>query len=330
MGRRRDKGRKVDGWVILDKPVGMTSTDAVAKVKRLFDAAKAGHSGTLDPLASGCLPIALGEATKTVSFVMDGRKVYRFSVRWGEETATDDTEGGVIASSPVRPSEAEIRAILPDFTGTISQVPPRFSAVKIGGERAYDLARDGEEVELQPRDISVHRLDLVESPDADTAVFLAQTGKGTYVRALARDMGRRLGTHGHVVALRRLEVGPFGAAHMIPLEKLDELRHKAGASGGELVAEALHSVATALDGIPALAMTERDAARLKRGQAVILRGRDAPVMSGPAYATSGGLPVALGEIEKGAFNPKRVFNLSDGRERPGPEDDVRMTDVDQC
>ncbi len=316
---RRGRGRKVDGWLVLDKPVGMTSTDAVARVKRLFGAAKAGHAGTLDPLASGCLPIALGEATKTVSFVMDGRKVYRFTVRWGEETATDDTEGAVTSRSDVRPNEADIRAVLPEFTGPIVQVPPRFSAVKIAGERAYDLARDGEAVELQPREIAVHRLELLECPDADTTTFLAECGKGTYVRALARDMGRRLGTFGHVAALRRLVVGPFDEASMIPLEKLEELRHKAEASGGARAEEALHSVATALDGIPGLAMTDRDAARLKRGQAVILRGRDAPVLSGPAYAIAGGVPVALGEVDKGAFNPKRVFNLTQGRDRPGNE-----------
>ena len=325
---RRQKGNKVDGWLILDKPVGMTSTEAVAKVKRALDAQKAGHAGTLDPLASGCLPIALGEATKTVGFVMDGRKVYRFTVRWGEETSTDDTEGPVVATSGVRPTEAEIRQILPEFTGRISQVPPRFSAVKIAGERAYDLAREGELVELEPRDIAVHRLELVETPDESSSVFVAECGKGTYVRALARDMGRRLGTYGHVVALRRLVVGPFGEAHMIPLEKLDELRHKAGSPDALGAAEALYSVATALDDIPALAMTEQDAARLKRGQAVILRGRDAPVVSGPAYATAGGIPVALGEVDKGAFNPKRVFNLSDGRDRPGNNKTKRMTDVD--
>jgi len=316
---RRDKGRKVDGWLVLDKPVGMTSTDAVARVKRLFEAAKAGHAGTLDPLASGSLPIALGEATKTVSLVMDGRKIYRFTVRWGAETTTDDAEGPISASSDLRPTEDEIRTILPEFSGTISQVPPKFSAIKIAGERAYDLAREGEEVELEPREIVIHRLDLVECPDPDHSVFEAECGKGAYVRALARDMGRRLGTHGHVVALRRLAVGPFGEDDMISLEKLEELRHKAEASEGLMAAEALLSVATALDDIPALAMTERDAARLRRGQAVILRGRDAPVMSGPAYAIFGGLPVALGEVDKGAFNPKRVFNLAGARERPGNE-----------
>ncbi len=314
---RRDKGRKVDGWLVLDKPVGMTSTDAVAKVKRLFNAQKAGHAGTLDPLASGSLPIALGEATKTVSHVMDGRKIYRFTVKFGEETTTDDTEGTVSATSDKRPREPEIRAVLPEFTGKIMQVPPRFSAIKVGGERAYDLAREGEEVVLEPREIAIHRLELIECPDADRAVFLATCGKGAYVRALARDMGRRLATHGHVVALRRMAVGPFTEAAMISLEKLEELRHKAGASDGHGAEEALLSVATALDDIPALAMTERDAVRLRRGQAVILKGRDAPVMTGPAYAIFGGLPVALGEVDKGAFNPKRVFNLSEGRERPG-------------
>jgi tRNA pseudouridine55 synthase len=310
---RRGKGHKVDGWLVLDKPVGMTSTEAVARVKRLFDAAKVGHAGTLDPLASGCLPIALGEATKTVSFVMDGRKTYRFTVRFGEETTTDDTEGTAVATSPKRPDEMEISAILPEFTGRITQVPPRFSAVKIGGERAYDLAREGEVVEIEPREIDVHRLALVERPDRDSAVFLAECGKGTYVRSLARDMGRRLGAYGHVVALRRLAVGPFGEEQMISLEMLEELRHKAEASDGSFATEALYSVATALDGIPALAVSEQDAARLKRGQAVILRGRDAPVMSGPAYAIAGGVPVALGEVERGAFNPKRVFNLSASR-----------------
>jgi tRNA pseudouridine55 synthase len=311
--RRRDRGNKVDGWLVLDKPVGMTSTEAVARVKRLLGAAKAGHAGTLDPLASGSLPIALGEATKTVGYVMQGRKVYRFVVRWGEETPTDDTEGPVAARSDVRPSEDEIRAVLPGFIGRISQVPPRFSAVKVAGERAYDLAREGSVVDLEPREIAVHRLELIGMPDPDSSIFLAECGKGTYVRALARDLGRRLGSFGHVAALRRLVVGPFGEGHMISLEMLEELRHKADASGGNPATEALYSVATALDGIPALAMTEQDAARLKRGQAVILRGRDAPIMSGPAYAISGGVPVALGEVEKGAFSPKRVFNLSDGR-----------------
>src|SRR4051794_8806064 len=210
-GQRQQKRpkRDVHGWIVLDKPVGMTSTHAVSVLKRLYQAKRAGHAGTLDPLASGCLPIALGEATKTVPFVMDGRKTYRFTVRWGEERDTDDAEGRVTATSDARPSAADIDALIPRFTGTIEQVPPRFSAIKIDGERAYDLARDGEVVELAPRPVEIHRLDLVEVPDADHAVLAAECGKGTYVRAIARDMGRMLGCHGHVVALRRTGVGPF-------------------------------------------------------------------------------------------------------------------------
>src|SRR5436190_10205944 len=204
--RKREK-RDVHGWLGLDKPIGMTSTHAVGTVKRLFVARRAGHAGTLDPLASGLLPIALGEATKTVSFIMEGRKIYSFAVRWGEERDTDDAEGRVIATSAERPSSDAIRAIVARFTGTIEQVPPRFSAVKIKGERAYDLARDGESVTLEARSIEVHRLDLVEMPDCDHAVFAAECGKGAYVRALARDMGRALGCLGNVISLRRTAVG---------------------------------------------------------------------------------------------------------------------------
>jgi tRNA pseudouridine55 synthase len=307
---RRKRGRKVDGWVIVDKPVGMTSTEVVARVKRLFDAQKAGHAGTLDPVASGCLPVALGEATKTVSFVMDGRKLYRFTVRWGVETDTDDTEGTVVATADVRPDAAAIGAALAEFRGRVMQVPPSYSAVKVAGERAYDLAREGETVELSAREVVIHRLELESCPDADTAIFLAECGKGTYVRALARDLGRRLGTYGHVSALRRLAVGPFDEERMIPLEKLEEMGHNAPASLEPGLGGALLPVETALDDIPALAMTERDAARLRSGQSVLLRGRDAPVMSGHAYALSDGKLVALGEVEQGAFCPRRVFNLS--------------------
>ena len=190
--KKREK-RDVHGWLVLDKPVGMTSTHAVSVVKRLFSAKRAGHAGTLDPLASGCLPIALGEATKTVMYVMDGRKHYRFTVRWGEERDTDDAEGRVVATSEERPSTEAIRALLPRFTGTIEQVPPRFSAIKVEGERAYDIARDGEAVELKARAIDIHRLELLGMPDADHADFAAECGKGAYVRALARDFGRALG-----------------------------------------------------------------------------------------------------------------------------------------
>ncbi len=196
--QQKFKKRDVHGWIVLDKPIGMTSTHAVAVIKRLFSAKRAGHAGTLDPLASGCLPIALGEATKTVPFVVDSRKTYLFTVRWGEERDTDDAEGRVVATSESRPDAAAIRAELPRFTGTIEQVPPRFSAIKIDGERAYDLARDGETVELAPRPVTIHRLELVETPDPDHAMFAAECGKGTYVRSLARDLGRVLGVFGHV------------------------------------------------------------------------------------------------------------------------------------
>jgi len=306
--RRREK-HDVHGWIILDKPVGMTSTHAVGVVKRLFTAKRAGHAGTLDPLASGMLPIALGEATKTVPFVMDGRKLYRFTVQWGEERDTDDAEGRVIETSAARPSAEAIRALLPSYIGTIQQVPPRYSAVKIEGERAYDLARDGAQVELQARPVEITRLELVEMPDADHAVFEAECGKGTYVRSLARDVGRALGCFGHVCALRRIEVGPFGAETMISLEELEAVCHRA-AAGEARLADTIMPVETALDDIPALAVSGPDAARLHRGQAVLLRGRDAPNFRGPVYVTAGGRLLALAEVDRGEIVPKRVFNLS--------------------
>jgi tRNA pseudouridine55 synthase len=306
--RRRDK-RDVHGWIVLDKPVGMTSTHAVAVIKRLFTAKRAGHAGTLDPLASGCLPIALGEATKTVPFVVDGRKVYLFTVRWGEERDTDDAEGRVVATSERRPDGAAIQALLPSFTGTIEQVPPRFSAIKIDGERAYDLARDGETVELAPRPVDIHRLDLIDVPDADHAVLAAECGKGTYVRSLARDFGRALGSFGHVSALRRSRVGPFGEHTMISLEHLESLCHRAAVGEGNL-ADVLLSVETALDDIPALAVSQADAARLQRGQAVLLRGRDAPIFRGMVHVTASGQLVAIAEVDHGEIVPRRVFNLA--------------------
>jgi tRNA pseudouridine55 synthase len=320
-GQRRRPKLDIHGWVVLDKPIGMTSTHAVAAVRRLTSARRAGHAGTLDPLASGCLPIALGEATKTVPFVMDGRKRYGFTVRWGEERDTDDAEGRVVATSAARPSEADIRAALPRFTGTIAQVPPRFSAIKVEGERAYDLARDGEVVELEARPVEIGRLDLVELPDADHAVFEAECGKGTYVRALARDMGRLLGAFGHVCALRRTAVGPFGADDMISLERLEALWHRA-AAGEASLADALKPVETALADIPALAVSRADAARLQRGQAVLLRGRDAPIIRGVVYVTASGLLVALAEIDRGEIVPKRVFNLAGLMGSAGPRKDM--------
>jgi tRNA pseudouridine55 synthase len=305
---RRDK-RDVHGWVVLDKPVGMTSTHAVAVVRRLFTAKRAGHAGTLDPLASGCLPIALGEATKTVPFIMDSTKTYRFTARWGEERDTDDTEGRVVETSDARPTVEEIEAILPRFRGVIQQVPPRFSAIKIDGERAYDLARDGEVIEMESREVRIDRLDLADSPDADHAVFETDCGKGTYVRALTRDFGRLLGCRGHVSALRRTCVGPFGEPEMISLEELTALCDRAAAGEANL-ADALWPVETALDDIPALAVNRSDAARLQRGQAVILRGRDAPILTGLVYVTVAGELIALAETGQGEIIPKRVFNLA--------------------
>ena len=296
--------RDVHGWCILDKPVGMTSTHAVSVIKRLFCAKRAGHAGTLDPLASGLLPIALGEATKTVPFVMDGRKTYRFTVRWGEERDTDDSEGRVTAASGARPSPDTIRALLPCFTGTIEQIPPRFSAVKVAGERAYDLAREGEVLELAPRPVDIHRLELVETPDPDHSIFAAECGKGTYVRALARDMGRRLGCYGHVSALRRTEVGPFRQNNAIALAALQS----AEGSFAQL-ASLLLPVAAGVQAIPSLGVSRADAARLARGQAVLLRGRDAPVMQGWVAVSTQGDLIALAEVEQGELRPRRIFNL---------------------
>jgi tRNA pseudouridine55 synthase len=307
--RGKRKKRDVHGWLVLDKPVGMTSTHAVSVIKHLFAARRAGHAGTLDPLASGCLPIALGEATKTVPFVFDGRKTYRFTIRWGEERDTDDAEGRVVETSDKRPGRDAIEGLLPRFTGTIEQVPPRFSAVKLGGERAYDLARDGEVVELAARTITVHRLELVEIPDRDTAVLAAECGKGTYVRSLARDLGRALGALGHVASLRRSRVGPFGEADMIPLEQAQTLCHRAAAGEAHL-ADALLPVETALDDIPALAVSPADAARLQRGQAVLMRGRDAPIVRGMVQVACGGQLLAIAEVEHGEIVPRRVFNLT--------------------
>jgi tRNA pseudouridine55 synthase len=299
----------VHGWIVLDKPVGMTSTHAVSVIKRLFAAKRAGHAGTLDPLASGCLPIALGEATKTVPFVVDSRKTYAFTIRWGEERDTDDAEGRVAATSESRPDRAAIMALLPRFTGTVMQVPPRFSAIKIDGERAYDLARDGETVELAPRPVDIHRLELLELPDPDHAVFAAECGKGTYVRAVARDLGRALGVFGHVSALRRQHVGPFGDPDMIPLEQIEALCHRAAAGEGHL-ADTLLPIETALDDIPALAVSPADAARLQRGQAALLRGRDASIFRGLVQVAFGGQLLAIAEVERGEIVPRRVFNLT--------------------
>ena len=299
--------RDVHGWVVLDKPVGMSSTHAVSVVKRLFQAKRAGHAGTLDPLASGVLPIALGEATKTVPFVIEGRKVYRFTVRWGEERDTDDAEGRITASAPERPSAAAVAALLPRFVGQIAQVPPRFSAVKIDGERAYDLARDGEAVDIAPRQVEIHHLELTETPDPDHATLLAECGKGTYVRALARDMGRALGCLGHVAGLRRTAVGPFGEDVAVGIDALQRL-----GSGEAIERAALLPVEAGVAALPAVQVSSSDAGRLARGQAVLLRGRDAPVMGGWVSVSSGGALIALAQVEKGELRPRRIFNLPRG------------------
>lgn len=307
--RKREK-RDVHGWVVLDKPVGMSSTQAVSVLKRLFQAKRAGHAGTLDPLASGVLPIALGEATKTVPFVMEGRKVYRFTVRWGEERDTDDAEGRVIDRSTERPTAQAIAELLPRFTGQITQVPPRFSAVKIDGERAYDLARDGEVVEMAPRPVEIHRLELIETPDPDHAKFIAECGKGTYVRALARDLGRALGCLGHVIALRRTAVGPFEDEVAVSLDTLQRFNPD---DVGTLEEAALLPVESGVAALPALRVSAADAGRLARGQAVLLRGRDAPVIAGWVSVSSHGALIALAEVEKGELRPRRIFNLSRGQ-----------------
>lgn len=304
---RRKKGVPVHGWLVLDKPLGLTSTHALAQVKRLFDAQKAGHAGTLDPLATGILPIAFGEATKTVSYAVDGEKSYRFTVRWGVETTTDDAEGPASQSSDVRPSAAAIEAQLPKFVGEIMQVPPQFSAIKIDGDRAYDLARSGETVELEARPVLVDDLRVVEHVDADTTIFEADCGKGTYVRALARDMGRALGCYGHVIALRRTRVGPFSEQDAMTI---DELRDTADADGVESLEAMLLPVEAALDSLTELSISPSDAASLCSGQPVLIRGRDAPVLSGPVYAMSKGRLIALGEIDRGAIRPTRVFNFT--------------------
>jgi tRNA pseudouridine55 synthase len=307
MARRR-KGDAVSGWICLDKPLDVTSTQAVGRVRRAFNAQKAGHAGTLDPLASGVLPIALGEATKTVAFLVEAGKAYRFTVRWGVETATFDAEGPATATSDVRPSPAAIEAALGDFIGEIDQVPPAYSAIKVDGERAYDLARDGVEVELAARKVTIHDARLVATPDADHAVFEIECGKGTYVRALARDLAARLETRGHVAELRRTRVGPFEAAGAIGLECLEDLCHR----GAPL--EALLPVETALDDIPELAVTAEDAFRLTQGRSIVLLPRQLETLGAligrTVRARHGGKIVALCEMRLGRLNPTRVFHLT--------------------
>ncbi|HZB93730.1 MAG TPA: tRNA pseudouridine(55) synthase TruB [Stellaceae bacterium] len=302
-------GQPIHGWLVLDKPPGMSSSRAVGAVRRLLDAAKAGHGGTLDPLATGVLPIALGEATKTVAWVMAGPKTYRFTLRWGEARDTDDAEGRITGSSPVRPTPEAIAAALPRFSGTLAQRPPAFSALKLGGKRAYDLARQGAAVALAERLVEVQSLRFLGAPDPDHAEFEAVVGKGTYIRALARDLGLALGTLAHITQLRRLAVGRFRAEAAISLDNLAALGHSAAASGH------LFPVETALDDIPALALSEDEAHRLRCGQAVTpLRPSDRAFIDqlgdgATVRATTGGKLVAVAEIAAGGIRPVRVLNL---------------------
>ena len=304
---RKPKGRPVSGWLILDKPEDFGSTEAVSKIKWLFNAQKCGHAGTLDPLASGMLPIALGDATKTVPYVMDGRKVYEFAVSWGEERSTDDLEGEATLTSDKRPTEAEISALLPNYTGTINQVPPQFSAIKIAGERAYDLARDGETVDIPSREVEIHRITLLKA-ETDRALFEVECGKGTYVRSLARDFGRDLGCYGHVSELRRTFVAPFSEERMVPLadlvalEEIEDREERLAALDAYLI-----DTAEALSSLPHLPITDDQAHRLRMGNPFIVRGRDAPLEEADAYATARGRLIAIREIGQGEFRPKRVF-----------------------
>lgn len=317
MGRRK-KGEDVSGWVVLDKPEDMTSTHAVSAVRRIFNAQKAGHSGTLDPLASGILPIALGEATKTVPWLMEAEKTYLFSIKWGVSTDTQDREGKVVAESAVRPAPEAISEALLSFIGEIEQVPPQFSAVKVDGERAYDIARSGETVELEARQVTVYEAELAGTEDEDLAHFRVRSGKGFYIRALVRDLAAKLGAEGHVWRLRRTAVGPFSEEGAVTLDVLEDLRHKGAAS------ERLKPVETALADIPALAINGEDAFKLRQGRPIVLlphvvealkpkfrdrtiSGQDA---SRAALALFEGKAVALGDVRAGRFKPTRVFHIA--------------------
>ncbi len=308
---RKKRGDPVHGWVNLDKPIELGSTEAVSRIRRLFNAQKAGHAGTLDPLASGVLPIALGEATQTVPFLMDAEKVYRFTIRWGVSTASVDREGAVTARSDVRPSVEAVKAALPAFSGEIQQVPPIFSAIRVDGQRAYDLAREGVEVELKARPVTIHEIAVSDAPDADHVEITARTGKGVYVRSLARDLAVMLGAEGHVSALRRERVGPFAAENAVTLEMLEDLAYRGAALEGLL------PVATALDDIPDLAVTGSDAFSLRQGRPIVLLPRQVETLkdrlksgSRTVSAFEDGTLVALCQMRAGRLEPDRVFNLS--------------------
>ena len=309
MARRRKTGQPINGWIILDKPAGMTSASAVEVVRRRLDAQKAGHAGTLDPLATGVLPIALGEATKTLPYVVDSNKSYQFTLRWGVATVTEDEEGETTEKSSVRPSQAEIEDALSYFIGEIEQVPPIYSAIKVGGERAYDIARRGDLVVLAPRRIWIESFRLLKVLDLDRAVFTVVSGKGAYMRSLARDFARYLGTVGHIAQLRRTAVAGFSENDAISLDELD------GFGQCPAALEVLLPIETALDDIPALALTEQEAARLRTGQVVPLLKKTDLERSGmfgdgeTVLATVGGKPVALTKYSAGEVRPVRVLNL---------------------
>jgi tRNA pseudouridine55 synthase len=298
----RKKGLPVHGWLVVDKPAGVTSTQVVSKARWALQAQKAGHAGTLDPLATGVLAIAFGEATKTVPYITDALKAYRFTIRWGVATSTDDREGEVVATSDARPGREEIEAALPAFTGEIMQVPPKFSAVKVEGERAYDLARGGEEVELQARPLWVESLTLVAIPDADHAELEMVCGKGGYVRAIARDLGAALGCHGHVAGLRRIWSGPFEAEDGVSMEDLDAMRDDPEA------AALLHPVETGLDGLPEVRVNALAAASLRQGRPAQVVATDAEY-GDEVWASHDGRPVAIGVYKAGMVHPSRVFML---------------------
>jgi tRNA pseudouridine55 synthase len=305
---RRRRGRPLDGWLIIDKPPSLTSTDVVNRVRWAFDAQKAGHGGTLDPLATGVLPIAFGAATKTVPYVMDGVKLYRFTIRFGQSRDTDDADGRVIAETGARPTDAELEAALPAFRGDIKQIPPSFSAVKVAGERAYDMAREGRAPALEPRPARVDRFDLIARPDPDTAIFEVESGKGVYMRSLARDLALACGTLGHIASLRRLRVGPFTEAQAIPLDKCARSA-EAGAASPDL----LLPVATALADIPALALNPAEISEISHGQPVslvALMGRipqQANPDGGLARAMAGERVIGLCRLQDGLLKPERIL-----------------------
>lgn len=294
----------VHGWLVLDKPLGLTSTQALGRARRLLSGKKAGHGGTLDPLATGILPLAFGEATKLIPYIMDGDKEYEFTITWGESRATDDAEGAVTATSSIRPHAEQIRAALPSFTGTIWQKPPAFSAIKVQGERAYDLARAGEAVELASREVLIHKFELIEVINENSASFRAASGKGMYVRSLARDLAEKLGTVGYVSQLRRTKVGPFTLKNAVSIEKLESL------SAENARSTALLPLKAALWTIPTLNLTPSETHILKMGQTILIRPQHGELFDAPLiFAEHQGVPVALVEAKAGEFRTLRGFHF---------------------